>query len=1165
MRCHTEAAFDVGAPRLAEFEEAVQQSARTLLVLSPAYLADGFSRFGDLLAQTYGMETATWPVIPLVLCPVDLPPRLAFLTALDATNPEDWPNVTVRLCAALKRPVPGPEAAERPACPYPGMVAFAEEDSERFFGRDEEIRGAVGCLRAHPFLTIIGPSGSGKLSLVFAGLVPALRRSALFGHGEWLVRSFRPGATPMATLEAALGGSVEDVPRTVARVLAEESEARRLLLIVDQFEELFTVGGGDRPRFEAALRALADAPDCFLLLTARADFYPELMGSTLWRYVEAQRLEVLPLGETGLRQAILRPAEEIGVYVEAALVERLVADAAGEPGVLPLVQETLVLLWERLERHFLPLSAYEALVLPRRAYGPTSAAGRTGLQVAMARRADGALAELSEAQQRIARRILLRLVQIGEGRADTRRQQPVAALREATDDAALFDAMLGQLADHRLLTLGGDEGGGRTVDVAHEALIRGWPRFERWLTERREAEQTRRRLEAKAAEWVRLGRGAAGLLDEVELAEAERWLEGPDAADLGPGEALPALVHASREATEEAHRREEAARERELEQARALATAEAQRAREQARAAARQRVWFMVAGLLAAVAVAALMVALFGRAEAEAERARGDLTERVAMTVALANEARLQLSLHQDEQAALSALEAYRLNGGTTGAARGAVDEALRAVLAEPNFANILEAGAAVDAVAFSGDGQTLVTGRRDGVVRRWTMAESGATVAEWPAHDWVKSVAFSPAGDRLASGGRDGAVRLWDMNAPAGTTGQTFWVGFQVASVAFSPDGLQLAAGGNNGAVLVWDLANVEEPPTSLISGASAIESLAFDPATRALAAAGFGTSSLQLWDLDLPTAPPTDLTVPTVTFESVAFSADGHLAAGGSDGVVRYWRNGAWTEPDVLMNPEDSASVVAVTFTPDGTRLAAAHGTSGNTWLWDLRERKVGARLHGHDGIVTSLAFGAEGRTLATGGGDKTVRVWEIAEPPTPAVLRGHGGATSAVAYGRDSLLLASGTLTDGSCYGTRMIRMRPRLLWRATRRQSPRWWPTPRERPLPPAARMAPSCCGRSPSGARRRVSWLERERSHRWPIAQMAAGWLREVETGSLARYRCGTPMDPANRRSCGATEARSSRSRSARTAPSWRPAAACEPAEGPAAATEAASSCGTRPT
>jgi hypothetical protein len=316
----------------------------------------------------------------------------------------------------------------------------------------------------HPFLTVIGPSGSGKSSLVSAGLIPALRRSSLFGPGEWIVKTVRPGAMPLATLEATLGGAnPAQADHAVATALATDEKAKRLLLVIDQFEESFAVAKPEEAApFHEAIVKLVAAPGCYVVLTVRADFYTELMGSSLWAEIKGHRLEVLPLDEEGLRLAMTRPAEDIGVYVEAALVERLVTDAAGEPGVLPLVQETLVLLWEKLERRFLPLSAYEALVLPRRAYGPKSdSAGppRTGLQVAIARRADAALAALPDEQQVIARRIFLRLIQFGEGRADTRRQQPEAALRVTSDDPTAFDATLRHLVDARLLTVSGEEPG----------------------------------------------------------------------------------------------------------------------------------------------------------------------------------------------------------------------------------------------------------------------------------------------------------------------------------------------------------------------------------------------------------------------------------------------------------------------------------------------------------------------------------------------------------------------------------------------------------------------------------------------------------------------------------------------------------------------------------
>ena len=357
VRYVSESAFELGAPRVAEFERAVRESRRTLLVITPAYLADAYAPFGDLLAQTFGVETGSWPVIPLTLEQAPIPPRLAMLVALDATRPDYWSSAVEKLCAAVNRPVP---ASPPPPCPYPGMLPFREADADRFFGRDAEVAEMVERLRLHRFLAVIGPSGSGKSSLVLAGLLPALRSSGLFGSGEWLPVVFRPGATPVEALRLALGGAA-DPTTAIEAMLTRQPDASRLLLVCDQFEEAFTVGRGQATPFQEQLAQLAGSERCWVVVTARADFYADLMSAPLWSEIRANRVEVTPLGETGLRDAIVQPAEGAGVHVDPSLVERLVADAAGEPGVLPLVQEALVLSWEGLARRFLPLEAYESI------------------------------------------------------------------------------------------------------------------------------------------------------------------------------------------------------------------------------------------------------------------------------------------------------------------------------------------------------------------------------------------------------------------------------------------------------------------------------------------------------------------------------------------------------------------------------------------------------------------------------------------------------------------------------------------------------------------------------------------------------------------------------------------------------------------------------------
>ena len=207
---------------------------------------------------------------------------------------------------------------------------------------------------------------------------------------------------------------------------------------------------------------------------------------------DAQQVKIAPLRGDALRRAIVAPAENVGVCLEDSLVERLLADADDEPGALPMLQEALVLLWGRRQRR----------IIARRSYDELGRAGHSGLAVAMATRADATLAELPSEAEQIARRIFLRLVQFGEGRPDTRRQLTVAELRSKGDDSQVFDRVLATLIDHRLLTPSADERLGRRVDIAHEMLIIGWPASRVWAQARRDAEQTRRRLAAKADEWI---------------------------------------------------------------------------------------------------------------------------------------------------------------------------------------------------------------------------------------------------------------------------------------------------------------------------------------------------------------------------------------------------------------------------------------------------------------------------------------------------------------------------------------------------------------------------------------------------------------------------------------------------------------------------------------
>jgi hypothetical protein len=449
-------------------------------------------------------------------------PQLRTRDEIDATQP---------FLAAIAPPT----NADLP-CPYPGMRPYTVTEAAHFYGRDAEVEDLLGRLRTgEREIYVVGPSGSGKSSLVEAGVLPRLARGVT-GLRPFVVLSMRPGEHPAARLGELLG---EPAPpaNAVAALLAHHTPDKLVLIVVDQLEELFTLAEPiERELFLDALQGLRAEDRCVVVFTLRADFFGTFMESPLWTENQRRisRVEVGPLRGKLLRDAIVQPAARLGVQLEPALIERLLADVGTESGVLPLLQETLVQLWDRREDQTLTLAAYQAV----------GDGDRSGLAMALSRRADAALRALTAEQEAIARRILLRLVSFREGHPDIRRQQSRSSLRAASDDDADFDAVLQHLIAHRLL-ITKDHGGEAHIDLAHEVLIVAWPTLADWIQTRRADEQRRRQLETAAARWVEQGRGVRGLLDEVDLAKAEAWRHTETARELGESADVGALIAAS--------------------------------------------------------------------------------------------------------------------------------------------------------------------------------------------------------------------------------------------------------------------------------------------------------------------------------------------------------------------------------------------------------------------------------------------------------------------------------------------------------------------------------------------------------------------------------------------------------------------------------------------
>lgn len=464
-----------------------------------------------------------------------LPPFLCTRTWVDLRKGVADSRAFQRLINAVKGVAPGPETpveARDDVCPYRGLRPFHEEHAKFFFGRESDVQRLVEKLKSNRFLSVIGPSGSGKSSVVRAGLIATLSTSALPGSDAWPVQVFTPGARPLTSLAAnvvrlcpqssptktldELTADERSLHLAASVALAERPHSERVVWVVDQFEEVFTLcrDEAERAKFIANLLYAATVPGgrSVVVLTLRADFYQKCSAHPeLSSQISAQQFIVSPLNNEGLRQAIAEPAWRVDMEFESGLVETILDDVESQPGALPLLEHALLELWERRRGRTLTLEAYRET---------------GGVAGAIAKRADAVFESFDGERQSITRRVMLRLTQPGEGTEDTRRRATMDELITRPDDAEKVREVVMALADARLLTTDGSSGDGtEVVDVSHEALIRGWPRLRAWVEEDRQGLHTHRRLTDAAQDWERSGRDDGLLFSAARLAQIVEWRE----------------------------------------------------------------------------------------------------------------------------------------------------------------------------------------------------------------------------------------------------------------------------------------------------------------------------------------------------------------------------------------------------------------------------------------------------------------------------------------------------------------------------------------------------------------------------------------------------------------------------------------------------------------
>jgi WD40 repeat protein/transcriptional regulator with XRE-family HTH domain len=938
---------------------------------------------------------------PLATQHPGLPAALdAVIERATAKKPLDrYPDVPSLLADYRTAVTPATEAAQIPYAlaipdeglenPYKGLRAFGEADAGDFFGRStltQELLGRVAEAEDAStvgqdlarFLAVVGPSGSGKSSVVKAGIIPALRRGGLPGSENWFIVDLLPGAHPWEELEAALLRIAVNPPesllaqllenergllRAVRRVLPADGETE-LVLVIDQFEEVFTLCADETVRahfMDSLVTAVLDPRSRLrVIITLRADFTDRPLQYVDFGELVRQRTEfVLPLSPDEMEEAIIKPAERVGLVVEPGLAETITSDLGDQPGMLPLLQYTLTELFERRVGRGLTLGAYQA---------------SGGVRGALASRADELYAQLDEVGQKTARQLFLRLITPGEisgeglTAPDTRRRvlrselasvdgRPATnadGLQSAMNDhsglgrsslvfrpSSVMDTVIDTFGRHRLLTFDRDPATrGPTVEVAHEALIREWGRLRGWLEEDREFLLWGQRLRAALHQWEASQGDEGALLRGAPLAEAENWYNQRQ-ADLSQAERD--FIHAGLDLREQRAAEREAQRQRELEAAQKLAEAEKQRAEEQARAAGqlRKRAVFLgvalgIAGVLAVVAL--IFGQQAGKNEQEALR---------QASIGLAALAEGELGGVDQERSVLLALEAVEHYPFTAQAA-GALAQSIEAFRAFRVLDSSESVAGLISVAAWSPDGERIAgaTGPSPDSVVIWDAA-TGGELLTINSHDGLcredfnlfHDLAWSPASDHLA-------VAAQDTNSGAGcgtvvldaANGERLLVLKDYESAArsldWSPDGTILLTGHEDGSARLWN------------------------------------TQSGELLQ---------PLTGHSGTVFDAVFSPDGRrIATASEDGTVRLWDAETGIEQIALRG--HAGVVKSVAWSPDATRLVTG-GIDGLPRVWDAVSGEVLLTFPGHVEDVVIVTWSADGRRIASQGLDAIIKVWDAA----------------------------------------------------------------------------------------------------------------------------------------------------------------------------------------
>ncbi|BBD65423.1 WD-40 repeat-containing protein [Nostoc commune NIES-4072] len=700
-------------------------------------------------------------------------------------------------------------------CPYKGLFHFGPNDAEFFFGRKIFIEELYITTKTRNFIPVLGASGSGKSSVVLAGLVPKLQK-----EGHWQFTHFRPGSDPFHAIALALvplythdldqtdqiaqarkmAGYLQDGSVPLSDVFAKIQQNHpnhRVLLIADQFEEIYTLCNNQeiRRKFLDCLLASLETPVSLsssatvLVTTMRADFLGNALSYRPFADVlQNADLKLGPMNRKELTEVIEKPAQKLAVTFETGLVERILDDVEDQPGNLPLLEFALTELWNKRTGKQLTHKIYKEI-------------GQ--VEGALARHADEKYGNLTDDEKKKVRRIFIQLVRPGEGAEDTRRIAMKAELGEQSW------SLVKKLADARLVVTSRNLSSQETVEVVHEALIRNWGELREWMNTSRVFRAWQERLRGAKGQWEATNRDSGSLLRGAALAEAEEKLkERPD--DLID---------------------EKEFIEQSIQEQQRLKQAEAARRKREIRTA-----WGIAAGSLVAMVISGGLGFTAWNQKNQSELNQAESLGRYSLSL---------LNENKDLEAFVQAIKAGKIlqSQHTT---NPEVMNALQVVNFSGRERNRLQGhDGSVNSVSFSADGKTLASGSYDNTIKLWNL-ETGKEIRTLKGHDgYVTNVSFSADGKTLASGSWDNTIKLWNLETGKEIRTLKGHDGI-VGSVSFSADGKTLASGSNDSTIKLWNVETGKEIRTLKVDG-----SVSFSADGKTLAS-GSWDGTIKLWNLE-------------------------------------------------------------------------------------------------------------------------------------------------------------------------------------------------------------------------------------------------------------------------------------------------------------------------